>query len=182
LLLLLLTSCLLLLDLVFESRELLEPVGVLGDKFLVVGVPNYNIIDILRIHHDIIEDDGLDVAVVLLHDVLVQELLLYFINALHVSVHYLNVLGTVAVGDGLAPLHAVELQVEVQDVPRIDEVNESETDTALSLQVHGQVEVVVFATVVPVEQLQHIVLLETNRDVLDHKSCQTEDLFIVRFI
>lgn len=126
-----------------------------------------------------LEDDGLDGGVTLAHDIFVEEFLLDVVDALHVGVDDVDQFGAVAVGQSLTPLETLELQEEVQDVEVVDEVDEGEPHTALGLQVHGQVEVVVGAFEVLVYQLQHVVLKDFDGNVLDHESGQSLHFFII---
>ena len=62
---------------------------------------------------------------------------------MHVGVNYFTPLVRVAEWHEVAPDYVLESQVEVWDEQRVDEVNEGVTNTALRLQIHRQVKVVV---------------------------------------
>lgn len=122
--------------------------------------------------------NGLDVLVILLHYVFVVELLLYLLDALHVCVDDLAVLVAIAEWYVVAPANLMELEEEIQNVQRMQHVDEGKADGALGFEVHGQIEVVVLAHEVCVDELEHVTLEELDWDVLDHQGRQGHDVLV----
>lgn len=69
------------------------------------------------------------------------------------------------------PFNALELKEEIKDVDGVNEVDESITNIALRLKVHGKVEVVILTFVVQVDHFKQLHLLELIRDVPNHYCC-----------
>ena len=88
-----------------------------------------------------------------------------------------------AVGRYRMPFNTLEFQKEVHNVDRVNEVDESIADIALSLKVlrmwqlniylkiHRKVEIVVLPDVTLVDHVQKSALLELVRNIPDHDGC-----------
>ena len=61
----------------------------------------------------------------------------------------------------------------------VDEVDEGEPDAALGLEVHWEVEVVVLAVEVLVDELEHVVLHDSDWNILNHQGSLSDDLLVV---
>lgn len=179
LLLVLLVSVVLLDDHWLHLLEELQLHLQLVDEGLALRVSVPDLVEHLRIDDGVLEQDRFDALVILLHDVLVSELLLDLEEPLDVGVHDLAVLLAVALRHGIAPSEAVELQEEVQNEEGVSHVDEGKANALVGLQVHGQVEVVVLAVEVLVDQLQHVVLHKLDRDVLDHQRSKVHHLEVM---
>lgn len=158
----------------------LELVAVVSNVRRIVHVLLLDLPDVSGIDDQPLEELRLGVLVGLLHDILVAELGLDFLDALHIGVSYLTVFGTVTFLNLVGPLDAVELQEKVKDEERVDNVDEGEPDPALSLQVLGQVEVVVlvFELALFLDDLEQVLLSELDWNILDHQGCLLQHFFV----
>ena len=93
--------------------EVLELALHVVDELPVLGEPVLYFIQLLFVNDNVIHDNGLDVAIVLLHYIFIFEFFFDLVHALHVGVHDLAALGALAVGVQILPLEVVELQIEV---------------------------------------------------------------------
>ena len=112
----------------------------------------------------------------LLHDILVAELQLYLVEALHIGVSDLTVLVTVTFLNLFRPFDTIELKEKVQNVNSVCHIDESKPNSALGLQVFRQIKVVVMVLKPHVDQSHHVCLSELDRDISDHQSRLPEDL------
>ena len=148
-------------------------------KGFVFGTPVLDLLQVFLVHFEIPEHDRLDIDVVLFHYVLVSQLFVDFIDSLCVCVRNLAIFLAVAELDGVAPLHEIEFQVKVQDIQRMEHIDEGEADVAFRLEVHRKIEEVILALEILIQQLKHIILNKLDRNISDHQGCQIVDLFIV---
>jgi len=123
--------------LVGHLLEVLQPLFVIGDELLVIEESILDFLQLIRICPQLLVKNGLDVLVILLHYVFVVELLLYLLDALHVCVDDLAVLVAIAEWYVVAPAYLMELEEEIQNVERMQHVDEGKADGALGFEVHG---------------------------------------------
>ena len=110
------------------------------------------------------------------HDFLAAQLGPDFFQALLGSVDNLALLRAIAAVDQCGPEGALELVVKAQDADWMHEVDEGEADATLCLQVLWQVEVVVAASKLLIDELEHQVLVELYWDVLEHECCLCQQI------
>jgi len=152
----LLPVVLMLFALLFDARshifKLLKLAPHDFDKCLVLCVSVLDLVKLLPDWSWSLEQDRLDRSIVLLHDVFVFQLTLDFSHALHVGVDDLRMLLAETLRDRFRPFEAVEFEIEVKNVQRVDHVDERETNRVPGLQIHRQVKVIVFTFEIAVDK------------------------------
>ena len=101
-------------------------------------------------------------------------------DALNVGVGDLTVLVGLAFLELLAPLHAVELQIELHDVNWVHHVNKGVTNILLSAHISWLIDIVILTLEVCVDQSDHLTLAKVvDWDVPDHQSGQLQTLSVL---
>lgn len=162
--------------------EILQFLLVVLNELHAARVSLSDLLDRQRIRLHMIQNDGLNACIILLHQVLVFQFLLDVLQTLNIAVDDLAHLVRVAERHDVGPPYAVKFQVEVQNEERIHEVYEGEADAALRFQVDREIEVVVPTLVISVQKRQHIRELDFCGNVLDHEGRQAENLRVPSYM
>ena len=145
---------------------------------MIIFISVLNFIDFILIDSEILEELRSNTTLSLLHDVLVAELQLDLVEALHIGVSDLTVLITVTFLHLFGPFYTIELKEKVQNEEWVDKVDEDKAHSTLGLDVDGQVEVVKLASELLVDQFVKLDLVQLYRDVFDHESCLEQNFFV----
>jgi 8-oxo-dGTP pyrophosphatase MutT (NUDIX family) len=121
---------------------------------------------------------GLDLVLLLLHDILVAKLVLDLFYALDVCVSDFAKLIALAPFNDVRPPQTIEIEIEFYNVDWVHKVDERKPYPALCFQVFRKVEVVILSRKSLVYQIKHVLLTKLYWDVSDHQSCLLEDFVI----
>ena len=164
---------------VFVGLNLQKPLFKISNELLVVGVPLKNFLQITVFYSNRIVKNRLDLVVIFLHDVFIPQTFLDLFHALHIRVHDFSPFVRVAHRHIVSPNDLLKRQIEIRDKHRVYKVDESVPYTTLSFEVHRQVEIIILALKIPVDQMKHILLQKLYGYILNHQSGERLTFLII---
>ena len=119
---------------------------------------------------DVVVENRLYWFVILLHYLFPFELLVYFIQTLHVCVDNLTHLLWIAIWTSFRPLEEVKLQIKVKHKQRMGHVDKCKANRLPRLEINWQIYVIVLEPEIFVDNSQKVLLCKLHGHILNHES------------
>lgn len=167
--LLLASFFLLLIDDFFDLLENFQLLLVECHMRLILFVLFLNLKNVSLLQTNIFEKLRPRIFVSFLHNIFIAQLFFDFFNSLDICVSNFTVLVWVAFFNFFRPLDAVEFKEKIKYEQGVDEIDKCKPNSALCLDIFGQVEVVVLVFEFFINYVHHLVLSELDWNISDHQ-------------